>query len=574
MTGAEALTRTLLVLGTELVFGMPGAQSNELWDEFKEQGLGYLLVSHEYSAAAMADGYARSTGRAGVLCIVAGPGVTNSLTGIGEAILDSIPLVCIVTDIACGKKCRPFQVHSLPHVSLLGPVSKEVTEVTRVKDIPAAVRHAFRVALGGEPGPAAIVVPYNLLVESAPCHVRSAKPVPLPLDEQAMSRALAMVQNPRFRVGIYAGLGCMDHSQSLVRLAETLQAPVATSISGKGSFPEDHPLSVGWGYGPQGSPVAQKVFRAVDLVLALGVKYAELSTGHYSQPHRPRLIHVDINQANLGRVMPADICVHADAGRFLDGLLQRDSELRRPVNGKLLDQIVVLKEKQAVQHHRVYARDGADAVALFLALDRLRDPDGLLFVDATICEMWAFEVFKVCRPRTFFNPSNNQSMGWSIPAALGAQRAHPGRQVCAITGDGSFLLSGLEFSTAARANLPVKLFILDDQAYSFMQLLQRPAYRRTTATKLARLDYRAIARGLSVHYQEIHTTEDIEAGVHAALSHHGPVLTHVTVDYGRRPIRWLRAISRRFRRRLTVAQKLRFLSRLGVRCCALDLKDD
>jgi acetolactate synthase-1/2/3 large subunit len=574
MTGAQALTRTLLLHGTKCVFGIPGAQANELWDEFKEQGLDYLLVSHEYSAAAMADGYARSTGGAGVLCVVAGPGVTNSLTGIGEALLDDIPLVCIITDIARGKKHRPFQLHALPHVALLRPVSKEVIEVRRVRDIPAAVRQGFHVAQSGEPGPVAVVVPYNLLIESAPCRLRALKSPPLPLDEQAMARALAMLQNLRFRVGIYAGNGCMDYSQSLIRLAEILQAPVATSISGKGSFPEDHPLSVGWGYGSQASPVAQKVFRAVDLVLALGVKYGEVSTGYYSQPHRPHLIHVDINKDNLGRVMPTDVCVHADAGRFLDRLLQEDEKLHRQADSRLLERIVVLKEKRAAQHQRLYARDGVDPVALFLALDRLRDPDGLLFVDVTLCEMWAFEVFTARRPRTFFNPSNNQSMGWSIPAGLGGQRASPGGQVCTITGDGAFLVSGLELSTAVREKLPVKFFILDDQGYSFMRVLQRPAYRRTTATKLARLDYQALANGLGMHYQGIRTTEEIEAGVRTALGYDGPVLTHVPIDYGRRPIRWVRAIKQRFRRQLTVPQKLRFLARLGVRCCNLKLKDD
>src|SRR5262249_51956037 len=148
------------------------------------------------------------------------------------------------------------------------------------------------------------------------------------------------------------GLGCMDHSESLIRLAETLQAPVATSISGKGSFPEDHPLSVGWGYGSQASPVAHKVFRTVGLVLAIGVKYAELSTGYYSQPHLPHLIHVDVNEANLGRVMPTDVCVHADAGSFLERLLENDALLRRPIDHRLLERISVLKEKVATEYQK------------------------------------------------------------------------------------------------------------------------------------------------------------------------------------------------------------------------------
>jgi acetolactate synthase-1/2/3 large subunit len=574
VSGARALTETLLALGTECVFGIPGAQANELWDEFKERGLRYLVVSHEYSAAAMADGCARSNGKPGVLCIVPGPGVTNSLTGIGEALLDSVPLVCIVCDIGRGDHFRPFQVHSLAHVALLRPVTKEVVEVTRADEISSAARQAFHVAVSGEPGPVAVVVPYHLLVESARCHWEPVEPTARPLDEEAFGSALALLQDSQQRVGIYAGLGCMDHSESLVRLAEMLQAPVATSISGKGAFPESHPLSVGWGYGPQASPVAEGVFRKVDLVLALGVKYGEFSTGFYSQPQAPHLIHVDANADNLGRVMPADVCVHADAGSFLQRLLERADQVRRPADRRLLQRIAKLKSKTAAAHEKVYASHGADPVALFLALNRARHPDGMLFVDVTAAQLWACEVFTVDRPRTFFDPSNNQSMGWSIPAALGAQSVHPGRQICTISGDGGFLVSGLEMSTAAREELPVKFFILDDRAYHFMQILQRPAYRRTTATALARLDYRALASGLGVAYQEIHTTEEIETGVREALNHSGPVLTHVAVDYGRRPVRWLRATARRYARQLSARQKLRFLARLGVRFLDPALKDD
>src|SRR5205823_3667634 len=160
------LVETLVQEGTACVFGIPGAQENELWDAMKGRGLGYLLVTHEYSAACMADGVARSTGRPGVVCIVPGPGVTNALTGIGEALLDSIPLVCIVGDVARGAKYRPYQVHELPNAALLRPVTKEVLEVQHVADIPAAVRQAFQLAQCGEPGPVAVVIPYNLLIES------------------------------------------------------------------------------------------------------------------------------------------------------------------------------------------------------------------------------------------------------------------------------------------------------------------------------------------------------------------------------------------------------------------------
>jgi acetolactate synthase-1/2/3 large subunit len=160
-------------------------------------------------------------------------------------------------------------------------------------------------------------------------------------------------------------------------------------------------------------------------------------------------------------------------------------------------------------------------------------------------------------------------MGWSIPAALGAQRVFPGRQVLTLTGDGCFLMSAMEISTAARAHLPVKFFVFDDQAYHYMQRLQRPAYLRTTATILARLDYQALAQGWGVHYQEIRNLVELEPALRGALQCHGPVLTRVCVDYSHQPIRWLAAARARYVQELTSEQRVRFLARIGSR--ALDL---
>jgi acetolactate synthase-1/2/3 large subunit len=208
-------------------------------------------------------------------------------------------------------------------------------------------------------------------------------------------------------------------------------------------------------------------------------------------------------------------------------------------------------------------------MAFLLALRRHTCPDALVFVDATVAQFWAAEAFTATGPRTWFLPTDNQAMGWSIGAALGAQRVFPGRQTVTITGDGCFLMSGMEISTAARECLPVKFFVLDDQAYQFMQQLQRPAYLRTTATILARLDYRALAQGWGVAYQEITSTNDLDACLRGALLHNGPVLTRVVTDYRNRPIRWISATRQRYVQELSTEQKVRFLARIGSR--ALDV---
>lgn len=569
MTVAKAIVLALQLEGTRCVFGIPGAQMNELWDTFKESGLDYLLVTHELSASGMADGAARSTGQPGVLCIVPGPGITNALTGIGEALLDSIPLVCVVGDIGRGEAYKPFQVHDLDPIALLGPVTKEILHVCRPEDAPGMIRTAFSKACAGEPGPVAVVIPYNLFAQTCEFSCPPAEPPSLPFDEDAYQAALAILQNSKKTVGIYAGLGVMDHSELLAEVASLLDAPVTTSVSGKGVIPDGHPLAVGWGYGPQGTEAAEKIFKKQDILLAIGVRGSEVATGMYSNPTLPCMIHVDANADNLGKAIPANVCVHADSGLFLSRLLGDAACIQRPGNPKLLRRIAKLKQEDRARHERVYAKCGVDPMLLLLELRKQLCDNALVFVDVTQSEHWAAEAFDVRQPRTYFNPTDNQSMGWSIPAALGAQQVNRDRTVVAVVGDGCFLMSAMEISTAARAHLPVKFFVLDDQAYHYMQTLQKAAYQQTTATVLARLDYAALATGFGVGYEEILLNEQLPAAIATVLARPEPVLCRVTIDYGKRPVRWINATKQQYIAELSTAQKARFLARLGARSVRL-----
>jgi len=575
MSGARALALALSAEGVGCVYGIPGAQENELWDAFKDVSLPYLLVTHEFSAACMADGYARSTGKPGVLCVVPGPGVTNSLTGLGEALLDSSPIVAIVGDVANGEKARPFQVHCLNQAELLKPVCKGVYSVQSVEQIPGAVHAAFAMAMSGEPGPVAVIVPYNLLIDVANFQASHPQAPETAWDEAAFTEALAILSDPKHRVGIYAGLGCMDHGGLLGQVANLLQAPVATSVSGKGAIADSHPLAVGWGYGPHASEVAEKTFErdklhpvhsGVDTLLAIGVKFSEVSTGFYGNPQPKRVIHVDANRCNLGKILRTDVCVHADAGVFLGKLLECPDKLRRPADNHLVHRIAKLKEDQRKELCSVRPQKcGIDPLAVVASLRKHLPCDALLFTDVSAAEHLAAEFYRVEQPRTYFNPVDNQSMGWSIPAALGAQQVHHGRTVATLTGDGCMLMSAMEITTAAREGLPVKFFILDDQAYHYMQMLQKSAYLRTTATILANIDYRSMAQAFGVAYQEITTLEMLDPGIRGALSHCGPVLVRIATDYGKRKIRWIEAVRDRFTKELSARQKARFLGRIGVR---------
>ena len=304
------------------------------------------------------------------------------------------------------------------------------------------------------------------------------------------------------------------------------------------------------------------------------MKFSEVSTGYYSQPQPRCLIHVDINRENLGRIMRTNCSIHADAGLYLSQALAEADCLRRPADGGLLGRIRGWKQAEDRVNAEIRSRCGVDPMCFLRSLRRATNCDAMAFVDVTVSQYWAAEAFTTYQPRTFFNPTNNQAMGWSIPAAIGAQRVHANRQVVTVTGDGCFLMSAMEVSTAAREGLPVKFFILDDQAYHYMQELQNPAYMRTTATILARLDYRALAQGLGVPYQEITDNNDLEARLRGIMGMNGPTLTRIAIDYKGRPIRWIAAARAKFTNELSLDQKVRFAARIGSRAVRNDRDND
>jgi len=569
LTGAAAIAESLKQQAVGCVFGIPGAQQNELWDEFKERGIPYLLPAHEFGAAGMADGYARATGKPGVLCVVPGPGVTNALTGLGEALLDSIPIVALVGDIATGAKAHPFQVHGLETVALIKPVTKRVFTATRACELPVLIQKAFSEAVSGEPGPVAVVVPFPLLIEVADYRVPPPAVPAVPFDETAFEKAFALLEDGHQRIGLYVGLGAMDASDSAAKLAEVLQAPVATSVSGKGVIPESHPLAVGWGFGPHGTIAAEKAFARCTTLLAIGVKFSEVSTGYYGNPKLNRTIHVDANAANLNRHIPADVAVHADAGLFIAKLLERSDRLRRPAEVDLTTRIKSWKAEAVKASRRPHPQKGIDPFDLILSLRKALADDALLFTDVSLSEHLAGEHYEVRRPRTYFNPTGNQSMGWSLSAAIGAQRACPSKTVACLIGDGCLMMSLVELATAARERLPVKVFVLDDRAFHYMQVLQEAAYHRTTATHLPKIDYRSLAHAFGVAYSEATKTESLDPVVKGAMLHDGPVLVRIAANYNDRPIRWIDSVRERYVKELTPQQKVRFLARIASRSVGL-----
>lgn len=565
MTGAQAAVEALSLEGTRCVFGVPGAQNNEFWDAMKEAGLPYFLATHEASASVMADGAARATRDVGVFSVVPGPGLTNSLTGVGEAFLDGIPIVGLVTDVVRGPDAPAFQVHHLPSTPVLRPLCKLVVEVRHQGQIPAAIHEAFRVARSGEPGPVAVVLPYDLLTESWNYREDVPPPLPPPFDERAYHHALSLLANRRLKIGLFAGAGCANATAELAAVAELLQAPVATSVSGKGVISDNHPLAVGWGYGRQGTRAAEQTFLDRDVVLAVGVRYSEVSTANYHVPPHDHVIHVDINPENIGRNVETSVGVHADARVFLARLLADADIVRRNPDKPLLDKIKRERSADRTAHRHVQIVDAVDPMFLVHHLRLAMRFEDLLYVDVTASTHWAAEAYEVPAPWLYNAPANNQSMGWSIPAAIAGQVVRPEARVVALVGDGCFLMSALEMSSAAREGLPVKFIVLDDGAYHYMQMLQVPLYRRTTATELAKIDYPAFAQAMGLGYLRIHSNAQVPHGLQAAFDYPGPVLVHVPISYKGREIRWLSALRESYLRKMEPKRLAQVGTRAAVR---------
>ncbi len=574
MTGAQAVAASLSCEGVPCLFGVPGAQNNELWDALKARGVPYMLVANEFSASIMADASTRATGVVGAFAVVPGPGLTNAMTGLGEALYDSVPIVGIITDIDRSPRAPVGQVHGLANAAIVRPVVKAAIEVRHQAEIPGAIFRAFRVAASGEPGPAVVIIPFPFYQEVWDYDQPVPPPYPAPFDEAAYGRALAHLSDRRRRVGIYAGLGCIDAGPSLTAAAELLQAPVATSVSGKGCIPDAHPLAVGWGYGKQGTRAAENAFKDVDLVLAVGVRYSEVSTANYAIPQPGALIHVDINPQNLGRNVPAHVCVQADARVFLDRLLADGNAIRRPPCPALWQDIRKWRQVDRCEARTVRIQPCVDPMFLLSQLRDVLGPDELVFVDVTASTHWASESIDAQGPRRYFTPADNQAMGWAIPASIGAQRVRPDRRVACITGDGCFLMSAVEMSSAARDGLPVKFFILDDGAYHYMQMLQEPVYRRTTATDIARIDFAAFAQAVGLTFNQIASNADVLPGLQRAIATPGPVLTQVIVSYDGREMRWLSALRSQYIKKLPNSQKVRLATRIGVRAISREPDSD
>ena len=562
ITGAKAIVKSLEKIGLEYTFGMPGSQNLELFDSLLDSSIQNILVTNELSAAFMADGYSRATGKVGVCIAIPGPGLTNMITGIAEAYIDSSPIVVLV--IGFGDVNKVFHIHEIRQLEVVRPVVKEIVKIDNLGEIPKDIYNAFYLAQEGEPGPVVVEIPKEILnkkVEYQEYYKIRQEKEEYAENKSKIKQIAQMLVNAKF-CGIYAGKGAFSASGQIKELAEMFSLPVATTISGKGVIPEDHELSVGFGFGPSGSKLAENIFKKCDVVLALGCKFSEMATGSWGMKVPYNLIHIDKNNDVFNKNYPAKISLCTDVKDVLQELLELLRGVKRKKSVELIERIKIEKRRYFENVERIKSHDGIYPARLFYQLRKLIDRDTILTTDCGNHQLWAISDFMTFQPRAFITPSDYQAMGFGLPAAIGAKLGCPDREVICVCGDGGWLISGFEVLTALNEKLKLALIIFNDSALGLIKGLQSRIYGRTTSVDFISPDYKNLAKGLNIDYIEIKSDKELINGLKEMRSKERVVLVNVKIKYNRLP-RYIRGVEKSAWRRFTLRQKLSLIRKVA-----------
>ena len=522
MTGAKACIETLKQEGTEVVFGLPGGAILPFYNELKDSGIRQILVRHEQAAAHMADGYARITDRPGVCVATSGPGALNLVTGIATAYMDSSPLIAITGQVAIKEIGRDsFQEADITGIT--AAITKHNFEVVNPSEVPSIVRSAFYIAKTGRPGPVLIDMPKDVQMQEADMIFPGEISLPAyrPRSEPhrlQVKRAIDLLENAK-RPLILAGGGVIisNASQELVNLAEHLGAPVALTFMGKGAIPANHPLSLGK-IGVYGASYSNQAISDADLVLAVGVRFADRATGSLREfAKNASIIQIDLDPSEVGKNIDVDIPIVGDAKKTLEALHQN---LKRTREKDISLHWAVKKDKFEEQETGDEIVKGIKPAKFFKLLRELFPKKSIMTVDVGQHQMWAAIYFDIYNPKTFISSGGLGTMGFGLPAALGAKVARPDVPVVNITGDGSFLMSEHELATSVEEKIPVIVIILNNRLLGMVAQLQRFQYNnRVFAVDLGNTpDFMKLADAYHAHALRAESYKEVEKAVKEALS--------------------------------------------------------
>jgi acetolactate synthase-1/2/3 large subunit len=536
MNGARWLVQALLAEGVDTLFGYPGGAIMPFYDALHGSSLKHVLVRHEQGAAFAANGYARASGRVGVCVATSGPGASNLVTGIADAMLDSVPMVCITGQVATGLMgTDAFQ--ELDVFGMTMPIVKHNFLPRTVDELPEVLREAFRLARSGRPGPVLIDLPkdvQNADASQLPAYVPApVDPVPGASDAvlHAALAQLALAQRPV----IYGGGGIVlgDAVQAFRDFVDATQIPTVLTLKGLGALPAAHPLNLGM-LGMHGSRAANLAVHECDLLFVVGARFDDRATGKLAEfAPNARVVHLDIDACEIGKLRMVDAPVRGDIGISLQRMQPASAAHLRGRHG-----VARHAWRDACLHAKRLAAPRYDAPgetvyapALLKRLSALA-PQAIVSCDVGQHQMWVAQHWAFDHPRNHLTSGALGAMGFGLPAAIGAQMQDPDAQVVCVSGDGSFLMNVQELATAARYRLPVKIVLLDNQALGMVRQWQELFFeRRYSEIDLSdNPDFCALAQAFGVKTIKLDRAADIDAALEALLATDGPALLHVAID--------------------------------------------
>ena len=537
MTGAKALMTAMEKEGVKYVFGIPGGANLPLYDEFSRCNIRHILARHEQSASHMADGFGRVSRKPGVCFATSGPGATNILTGLATAQADSAPMIAVTGQVPVEKiGTDAFQESDI--IGMSNPVVKYAFQPRMPGEVPEAVRKGFFIAETGRPGPVLIDVPKDVQEHKADMifpdefKIQGYHPWTDP-DIVNSERAIDMLMESE-RPVIMAGGGTIISSAfaELQSIAELLMIPVVTTFKGKGSFPENHPLSLG-SIGMHGHAEANRIMTEADCVLAIGTRFSDRSVGTVDEFEKGlKIIHMDVDPAEIGKTQTAKIAVIGDV------------RVNLRVMVKLILQKAIKKTDESlwvkhVKETKSYWKDNLKihpgemgAAKILRKIREILPNESIVTTEVGQHQMWASLFFDVIQPGTFFSSTGLGTMGWGFPAAIGAKVARPGVPVVDIAGDGSFSMTENSLATAVLEDIPVIVFILNNSSLGMVAQWQRSFYNRRMigVDQKHCPDYVKLAESYGAQGIRAQSISELDKAIKTALSSDVATVIDIPID--------------------------------------------